>query len=240
MLFFLAKIFSERQHADEMLEGKLFVQRLCQFKKLEDSAGRGDRDEGSVLLPSDNAELTFSFAADGEQAERIVIRGEELAAPVEIRPKWFDHVHVYCMYAAHSGTIQFISEENIEAVRRQFELPRRYQDLGSHAVVVTDVKKFLERVQGAAAERGFGMRRGIVDYYDDAAGSPRLSTGLDTIFAKRRQFDWQREYRIEIDTSQIGCDPITLEIGPIDDIAWYAPTAEFNSMISVQLPQGDL
>lgn len=238
MFFFLAKVVGEKQHADDLLNGKLFANRLGYFKQLEDSVGRGDKSEGAIVLASDDAILTLSVTnEDNDKVESITITGEDLAGPLDIRPKWFDHVHVYCMYAGHSGGLKVLSEENIGDLTRQLEVPDQYQELGNHAIIVTDVRGFLARVQKAAEREGYRICGGLVDYYDYASGTPHQGSDLETIFAKRKEFAWQREHRVAIDTGEIGSEPISLEIGTIDDIAFYMPTSEINSSISIHFPE---
>ena len=238
MLLFLAKVFEEKQHADAFLEGKLFARRLRYFKELEDAAGRGDNDEGVTLLASDNAILTLrSVNQESGEVESITVPSKDLTGPLEIRPEWIDYVHVYCMYAGHSGDFEVLSEDNAEALTRQLEIPSQYQEMGKHAVIVTGVGEFLARVRNATEREGYNLGRGLVNYYDYASGTPHQDLGLGAIFAKQSKFAWQREYRFAFDTGELGSDPITLEIGAIDDLAFYVPTSEINSMISVQLPE---
>ena len=239
MLFFLGKVFRRKEYATDFLEGRLFAQRLCYFKQLEDPDGRGDEDEGAIVIAKNNALATFDITnTETGDVDRIDITSEDLAASMSIRPKWYDHVNVYCMYAAHSGDFELITEENIKDFTKQLELPNQYHSLGDHATIVTDVGEFLTRVHRATEREGYRIRRELVDYYDYAAGTPQNGTGLDTIFAKRSDYAWQREYRLAIDTGELGCDPLSLEIGAIDDIAFYVPTREINSIIRISFPEG--
>ena len=49
MIFYLAKVFKRREHADRFIRGEMYCNRLSWFKKLEERYGRGDKDEGAIV-----------------------------------------------------------------------------------------------------------------------------------------------------------------------------------------------
>ena len=77
------------------------------------------------------------------------------------------------------------------------------------------------RVKAAADREGYGINGRLVKYYDPYVGTPPAGSQMESIFTKRNQYAYQKEFRIAIDTRTSGMDPITLSIGPIDDIALH-------------------
>ena len=232
MILFLIKVFDEEEYAAAFLDGTLFARRLRCFKEMEEADGRGDKYEGAIMPAISGLTITLKTTdvATGE-VDKITMTEEDFAAPPVMQPEWFDHVNVFCMYAGHSGNI---SPNNAEDFKRQLELPEDYLELGDHAVVIKNTTEFFKRVDAAVKETGHGFRRGLVRYYDLESGTPVFASDVDTIFSKRLQYEHQKEYRFAIDAGDLGCDPITLDIGPIDDIALQMKASDFNSSLRLQ------
>ncbi len=74
----------------------------------------------------------------------------------------------------------------------------------------------------------------LVRYYDPQASFPFALDDIQILFSKRKEFAWQREYRFAIDTGTIGLEAITLNIGPIDDIATLVKTEDVNRLLKVK------
>ena len=220
MIFFLAKIFEKKEHADDLVRGKLFVNRLSYFKKIEGDDGRGDEDEGAIMVPIEGSII--------ELQAKNPLTEKDLAAPPVIRPEWFDHINIYCMYAGHTGDFQYISSDNVEDFKRQLEPREDAEKLGKHAVVLKNGAEFIRRVRIAAEHKGYKVCTGLVRYYDPEVGSPPLRSEIETIFTKRKDFEYQKEFRIAISADSDGCHPIILEIGDIRDIAVYAKTSDID------------
>ena len=237
MIFFLVKVFSEQAHADQFLQGKLYARRLSWFKKLESDYERGDDYEAASVLRSDGIKLTLNSTdmATGE-TENVTITGSEFHSPLVFKPEHFDHINIFCMYAAHSGEFRTISEDNIQDIRKQVELPKEYVDFGSYAVVIINFTEFLERVRNAAHRNGYCIRCSLVSYYDPGVGTSLALLDEKTLFAKRNKYAYQKEFRFAINTDTTGSEPITLDIGKIDDIAIRLDTSDINRQLSIELP----
>ena len=129
--------------------------------------------------------------------------------PPIIQPKCFDHVNVFCMFAAYSD----------EEYMKQLVLPEEYQKMGRYAVVITNPQKFVDRVMSAAHREEYRIWQGLVKYYDPEVGMPLSPLDIRIVFAKCQKYAHQKEFRFAIDTNTIGSDPITLDIDKLDDIA---------------------
>ena len=236
MIHFLVKVFSEQDHANKFLRGELSVRRLSWFKKLEGDDGRGDEYEAAIMPRRDNLIITLESkdVVSGE-VEEFTIPMEDLAAPPILQPEHFDHINVFCMYAAHSGDFKQISEDNVQDYRRQLELPEDCLKLGRYAVVITNTPEFVKRVKMGAHRQGYMIYRGLVRYYDPEVGTPLAPLDIGMVFTKREKYAHQKEFRFAIDTGTSGCEPITLNIGEIDDIAIRLNTADMNHHLSISL-----
>ena len=223
----LVKVFREEKHACAFMDGKLFANKLSYFKKIDGSDIRRDEDEGVVMLTPKGAvlELTATDQTTGEVSS-IRISESDLAGPITMRPKWTDHINLFCMYAGHGENFTQLTDRNVHDFGRWLAIPKGVlEKFGKHAVVITNVREFFERITVGAQQKRYRIWSGLVRYYDaDVGTSPKSE--IDTIFAKRDIYAREREYRIAIDTGDMGCNAITLCIGSIDDIAMRLHTAE--------------
>lgn len=80
---------------------------------------------------------------------------------------------------------------------------------------------------------GYGVMSDLVKYYDADEGIDFPSNAIDTIFYKRKEYEYQREYRIAIDTGTVSKEPVYFYIESIDDIAIRMNTDEINRNMRV-------
>lgn len=228
-IFFFVKIFSEKSYAEEFLKGSLYSNRLAFFKKLDETAqaNRGDKHEAVVGW----------YQPD---QIRLVLNGHEfkdLAAPISLQKVLHDELNVFCIYAAHSGHFKEVTDENIFDLRDHLRIPSSCLMLGDYAVVVRQAQSFIDRVVSAVKDKNYGLKAGLVEYYDPSLFSGSFSDD-EAVFRKRKEFEHQREYRFSFETGISGNNPIKLEIGDISDIALICETSEVNNLLKVRLPDG--
>ncbi len=106
-------------------------------------------------------------------------------------------------------------------------------------MIIKNPREFLERVRVAVSKLRFNTWSGLVSYFDPEVGIERLEREIDVVFNKRDEFDYQREYRIAFDTGTKDCNPVTLNIGKIDDIAFAVRAADIELQIAVKQPIDD-
>ncbi len=236
MVVFLAKVFQEAKHAEDFLNGKMYLNSLAYFKRIEDGGVRGDEDEGAIMLQREGLiiELTATNRATGE-IDTIRMSGHELTSPLVMRPERFDHINVFCMYAGHTGALKSISEQNVLELKKQLAIPDDCAQLGKYAVLITNVREFLGRVKAGAKRQEYGVCGGLVRYYDPQIGSLPTKSEIGTIFTKRREYEYQKEFRIVIDTGTKDGNPVTLCIGKIHDIAMQISTSDINRPLRVRI-----
>lgn len=228
-IFFFVKVFSKKTHAEDFLRGTLFSNRLAFFKKLEEDAqaNRGDKHEAVVGWYQPNQ---ISLTLNGREIK-------DLAAPVSLQMNQHNDLNIFCIYAAHSGPFEVITDENIFDLKDHLKIPSDCLALGDYAVVVTQAKSFIDRVLGAIKDKGFGLKAGLVEYYDPGVFSGSFSED-EAVFCKRKEFEHQREYRFIFDADIPGDVPLKLQIGDISDIAVLCSTSEVNNLLQIRLPDG--
>ena len=232
----LVKIYSEKEHADKFLRGEMFARRLSWFRGLKGEDGRSDEYEGASVLPKDGfiLDLEARDLSSGEVAKIPRITGDDLVDPSIMRFKALNNIHLFCMYAFHGNDFQQTEASSIADYKEHLQLDERCLKLGAYTVGITDATEFIKRVDNAIAQRGFKHGRMLVKYYDPNVGISVDPFSPNVIFLKRQDQSYQREYRIAIHTGTTGCNPITLNIGAIHDIAFLMNTDDINCTLDIE------
>ena len=213
-IIFLVKFFQEERYAADFVAGKIFCNTLRTFKQMKGvgSEGRADKNEGTTawLQPGlVQAELNG-----------MDISGD-LAGPLQAQMDWLNDLYVFCMFAGHTGDLDpsNLSTHNLGELRDEISIPNECLQFGEYGVAVTNVTKFIERMQTAARVANYKFHRGLVKYYDPETfhGSFR---GIEAVFRKQLHHNYQREYRFAIGTGSGSEEPVILEIGDISDITF--------------------
>ncbi len=220
-VWYFARVFAQNAHAEAFMKGRLYANRVSYFRKIEDDTERGDEYEATKLLTPSEMSLTPTDASTGEAFPTHYISPSELAGPIEIRPNVHSNCNMLCLYAA------YVTDEEANSLgpgdKKQLEQllrpPRRMNEFGNHAVVIREPRVFLGRVRKTALDKGYGYWAGFVEYYDleDQPAVELFDAKL--VFLKRRSYDYQREFRILIDTHTRGCDAIELDVGDLGRMA---------------------
>ena len=216
-ILFLAKAFSEENHAKAFLRGDLHVNRLANFKKMRiDDDPRADSEEGIIPWRDDGVAKAI-LIPQGRPHETITMYG-----PGSMQIGRINSLNVLCMYAALFG-----AEERV--LWKDIEVPEEYVKFGSHAVLITDSAKFIERIECATRREGYSLWRRAVKYVDPSVFDIRMmSEEIDMAFHKRLKYAEEKEYRFAIETNTCDENPITLNIGSIEDVAVHVNTSDIN------------
>lgn len=233
----LIKIYSEREHAEKFLRGELFCRRLSWFRGLKGDDGRSDEYEGAAVLPKDESTIYFEAhdTLSGEVRRSPTISSDDLASPAIMRLRAIDNFNLFCMYAFHDSDFQRTESTDIAAYREHLQLDERCLKLGAYTIVIRDATEFIARTGKAVVQQGFKCRCKLAQYYDPNVGISIDPLSAEVIFAKREDQSYQREYRVAIDTGTVGTNPITLDIGAIDDIAFLMNTNDINRTLHISI-----
>ena len=153
-----------------------------------------------------------------------------------MRMSSIDDLYVLCMYAglfSESDVQEFSTEE----LTRQLSVPKEYvQKFGAYAVVIVNPGEFVERITSFAKDNNYSIWRRAVQYvgshaYEETALS--IDRRVGPAFIKPPDYAEEKEYRFAIETNTSGNNPITINIGPLDDIAFKIKTTEINKSLRI-------
>ena len=220
-IWFLVKFFKEEKHANDFLAGKLFLNRLSYFRKQEDecSDGRSDTTE-AIKMWLQPFDVQMSLSVPGIGTAKITPK--DWAAPVSFVNANADYLHVFCMYAiytseplSNSTTIED-KQRLAQELKRKLSIDDRCMKFGRFAVIVP-AHQFLNQMQEQLRIQKYIFQAKLVDYYDEKSFNGEFSNS-DVPFKKQVRFAYQREYRIAVAPSSLASTPITIDIGPIDNL----------------------
>jgi hypothetical protein len=232
------KFFSEERYADEFARGRLYLNRLSYFSKLENNLddGRPDSHEAIAMwLQPNDLSIELNIAGIG----RVSLTKADLAGPVSMSFDYHDHLHVLCLYALGTpGTITSDGEIDIgtmseEALRGQLSIDERCITLGPFAVV-TAVSPFLGQLRNALQSRGLPGKGRFVEYYDEETFHGKISP-VDIPFKKQKRFGYQKEYRLCVNSNTKGDEPLILDIGDIRGISAKFQSSRLNDLFQNNL-----
>ena len=99
------------------------------------------------------------------------------------------------------------------------------------------MREFFRRIRVAAEQAGHGICGELVKYYDPDVGAPTTRSYLESVFHKRKEYEYQSEFRIAVDASMSEPTPLRLGIGDISDIAFLMRTSEINQQMKFEARQ---
>lgn len=226
VIYYFVKTFSEPSHADQFLDGLLYMNSLDYFVRLEEceNTGRGDRHEGvSAWLQPNEIQLEING---------IRIESEDLAGPVFLQPNRHLAQSIFCMHAGYVGgntPSEFATTVEFE---QAVKIPQKNISLGQYSAVITNVKEFLQRVKAAAGKQNVALRGQLVNYYDPTIFHGHFAEE-DTPFRKQIRFAHQREYRLVANRQDSDASPYSLDIGSLRDIAHMISIETLNANIKI-------
>lgn len=213
-------------HIDSLVRGDLYMNNLQYYIDMERESGirgRGDKLEASQVYA--NVDIHVYDNATGELA---------LSGTSEIM-NWILDGHektpVFCLFALTAQNLKIVGENETHYIT-EIDFPAEEVDKMisefSEKVVMISPYKFINRVEKAFQEAGYGYKMDKVKYDDYSINSSMriesyMKNDNEIFFWKDKFFENQNEYRIAI-TSLEADKAITVNIGDISDI-----TNVFNS-----------
>jgi hypothetical protein len=185
--------FGKKIHMEAFQDGEIFMNTLNHFQNLENCELRGDKDEGlSAIYQANGATLSRKndegeFVPIGTINDQLQYREEDSA-----------HINVFCMYA-------------IQVEPKKQKIDKRNLKFGDTFVLLLDPTEFLNRVKGAAEQKGIKVYHNLVEYVEREKHNGPIGP-----FRKFSEFSYQNEFRIII--SRKSQEPYKLNVGDISDI----------------------
>lgn len=225
-IYLLVKFFEKEEYTDSFLNGNLYCNTLQYFNDLEQTSdGRGDPYEGVSAVLQPEGKIFKLTSPDGNFKE-IVITEKDFSGPIIIRANHNLANNVYCLYAIYiDDTFTEFSDEEISddelekrvsSVSQKLNFHNDCYKMGTHAVLIYDVKKFFDALRKHAEDNKIPLRRGLVKYYDNKKHDGEFPEDSQ-IFHKLEKFAHQKEYRLAF--RSIDNTPKTLKIGDMSSFA---------------------
>jgi hypothetical protein len=232
------KFFREERHADEFLQGRMYLNRLSYFTKLESGFedGRPDGNEAIAMWwqPHD---LIIELNIPG--IGHVSLTKADFAGPASMSFDYHQHLHVLCLYAfgtpgtlTEGGNID-IGTMNESALRGHLVIDDRCFKFGAYAVVMA-VAPFLAQLKTALQSRALPFRARLVDYYDEETFHGEIPP-IDIPFKKQKRFEYQKEYRVCVRSDTKGDDPLIVDIGDISSFSAKIPSSGINELFQISL-----
>lgn len=223
-VWLLVKFFREEQHADQFIEGKIYMNRLSFFKKIENEPddGRADENEAIFALYQPNG-IHISVNVPGIGSTELT--SQDLASPsLSFSSNQHDFLHVFCIYAIYTegfdsldNGIILSTREEVGRLRSQLEIDERNFDFGTFAVI-TPAKQFLSKLRSSLLYQKYKFDMKLVDYYDEKQFHGKFNE-IEIPFKKQLKFSYQNEYRICVCPKTFDSNPLIIDIGSIRDIS---------------------
>ncbi len=232
-IWYLVKFFKEEAYADQFINGTLYCNRISYFKLLEQGKTDGRPDHNEAV-----AAWLRRAAIEFNDHPELNITSKDLAGPITLSFDYHDNLNVFCMTAIHTcefectdGLVEYAVDEAFK-VRAQLEIDAKCLCFGRFAVVVRACE-FVLRAKNAIESRGFGFNSTLVEYFDPESFEGNFSWKAIP-FMKSKQFSYQKEYRICVDTKTVNGSPVAIDIGNIQDISGKMFSTEVNTLLKLQ------
>lgn len=190
MIVALVKIGSRENILDSYKNEYLYFNTLDHFKQLEkEPLGRYDPHEGDVLIKQ-VTKLTVEIEGKKYQFH-------------ELLKKFNAQYHESLVKL--TGNVCSFCQIDIENNGETFTFDDKLKDFGDTALIIFNLRKFAESLDKSLEQAGLEYKRSSVKYYDK-----KTYTGDLSFFHKENFFQYQREYRILINST--GENPIKIKI----------------------------
>ena len=224
----LVRLFKEKSHAEQFVQGKIYMSPLLRFRNYFDVGGeqRGDPYEGLVAW----------YQPDGRTLLQVAdhrIPGSDLIAPVALQLDWVTNLNALCFYSINSSKWDTIPEEKVQRFGETLKIHRKSFGLGDWAVVALNAEKLLARIHQVLDSRSLPCRARYVHYFDEGTHQGTFPENLHG-FIKRARFSHQNEYRIVVSTGSDQAVPYVLDVGDLSDITALMTTETFNETLEIR------
>ncbi len=225
--------FGEKEHLEDLQNGKLYMRNLKYYNDLEKDtgvSGIGDENDGKFILNNIN------FYIYEKDTNRYV--GEISSPKIALEHDEFKYVPVFCLYTIDKRNIL---EESIKSGKEgvyefhlgfnNFDKENITKDFKDYALLIIDNDIFLEKIKKAFLNNNIEMIGNKVLYTDLNINDSKyvLDVGNDRtripFWKDINKFNYQHEYRILGLNKRIE-ESLVLDIGSIKDITSLVKTKD--------------
>ncbi len=183
--------------------GSIFMRPLIDYRRMESDKERGDPLEGvikSKRFSNGNLKIHTPNTNKATQIAKIT------SGHIHESCTSISFLNVFCMYLLSFN-------ENTTADIGKLVDKRVYQGFGDTAILIHNPSEFINRLKKCAESHGYDLLNDKVNYI-------KLNQFEGDIgpFKKEAKYSYQNEYRIVVANPDRKGTPLTLNIGPLNDI----------------------
>ncbi|PJN57292.1 hypothetical protein PAEVO_40260 [Paenibacillus sp. GM2FR] len=204
------------------------------FKELERNTGYpgvGDKYEMTQLLNGASVIITDPETNEEVEIEGVISTSISLNAHLKMP--------LFCLTQIDSTSLRIVKEEehSVDCVL-DFggkDIENIIKDFGRYALIVANIGEFQRRIFNAAKESDLNVLQKSVVYEDfNVTSRERILAQRNSdpryFFFKRKEFAYQREYRVILPGVQTDTS-FCLDIGDISDISHIIEVEKFDGMV---------
>jgi hypothetical protein len=198
--------FGKESHIRDLYEnGTIYMSPIDSFRKREDSELRGDSYEGVNQiwnLPSGE----FEIPSIGHKGKYISLH----------LSKSYESIlgNIYSLYCISSKGFPSPNE---------FFIDNKVKGFGSHFLMIKNLPRFMELMEGGIKQTGFNFHHGFVNYYDRTTINGQIN-----LFQKPSEFGYQKEFRFYADSHSM--KELKFDIGSLKDISEIHETKDIGEL----------
>jgi hypothetical protein len=232
-IYAFVKILDRQEYVKPLVGGMLHMRPLRLFRNYRDEEGglRGDPYEGIVAWLQPERTLV--------KVGEHIIPSRDIAEPIAVQSDEQLRRNAFCLYSLNSSGHDSVSAETLAGFKNTLAIHRNCYGFGGYCVAFLNAQEFIDRVTRALQEAKLAGALGLVEYFDERTFHgwfDKKKLG----FVKRGRYSIQREYRVLLDAQCSRTAPWDLGVGNLSDIAWIGTPEEFNSKLSIRLPNGSV
>lgn len=201
---FYFKITREEKWANDIIQGKLFMNTINFYKKLEKEEGlkgQGDKDELTIKLNPIDATIIAKDRKDGSELARIPVGMKNLNIEFDNDKK----KPVFCIIAITLDDMEIVEDDgNLIRLKLNFsekEIDRLKSEFGQYVVFIKAFR-FQEKLEKSLNSLGINWTLDKVNYTNENMNK-RLeltkNNDLKRFLYKDPDFKYQKEYRLILD-----------------------------------------
>lgn len=226
VIYALAKIFKEKDYAQDFMAGKILMNPLKKFIK---------KDKVKIPLRDDPEENCVALYQPGHCILKIAGHTiSDMAGPIRVSLNYLLNCKACSFISVDSREFDSIRPDKLSEFAESLKIDNRCFGFGPYCVAIVHVNEFIDRVSKALLRENMASKMGLVQYYDEATFHGAFGEE-EYGFMKRKCYGHQRELRILVQGEDE--NPLILDVGDLSNISILTTPEDFNKTLQVKLPE---
>jgi len=210
----LLKIFTEKDHAESLLKGNLYMRASGYFNALENDPRKDDKDG---KCPIDLKEHNLKFVSDSG----VTLDFAEISDSISIGFPGDDKVPIFCAVMLDQNALDITEDvQGNYTLRFKKEYAKEILKFGQYAILL-NVDEFIEKISAVGSQRDLIFNYGCIKYVDISTYFNPMCATNDTphhrYFFKDNSYKRENEWRLVLTNKSCESysDAITIDIGTL-------------------------